>query len=154
MRRILRDGVISATIACAWLTPALAQDASVDDLAWMAGHWRAADGANVSEEGWFGPAGGLMLGLGRTVEDGAAVSFEYMRIEDGADAPVFVAQPNGGAPVRFALADAGETFAVFENPQNDYPQRVRYVRSGDTLSATISDLSGGDAISWSWELMP
>jgi hypothetical protein len=39
---------------------------------------------------------------------------------------------------------------VFENPENDYPQRIVYKRRGDTLTGTISDLKGGNAYSWTF----
>lgn len=150
------------TLACTaalWLGLAAGGSAAadgLDDMSWLAGHWRAEDGTSISEEGWFAPSGGLMVGVNRAVEDGAAVSFEYLRIEAGADgaAPVYVAQPGGGDPARFPLVEAGANYAVFADPSHDFPQMIRYQRAGDELTATISDLSGETAISWTWTLAP
>src|SRR5688572_17424138 len=53
---------------------------SVDDLDWLSGHWiqRSDDGSAVNEEFWLAPAGGMMLGVNRTLEENRAVSFEFL----------------------------------------------------------------------------
>ena len=58
--------------------------------------------------------------------------------------------PQGGAPVAFALAQRDKTSATFENAAHDYPQRIAYVRSGDTLTATISAIDGSKARRWTY----
>ena len=39
----------------------------------------------------------------------------------------------------------------FENPEHDFPQVIAYQREGETLTATISDLTGEQAMSFSWQ---
>ena len=128
--------------------PALADE---PDFAWLAGHWRSENNGRVSEEVWMAPEGGLMTGMGRTLRDGRAVGFEFLYISTGEGAAYF-AQPGGRPAVRFGLvAQEGES-AVFENPEHDFPQRIEYVRDGDSLSATISTLDRARQFSWSWTL--
>src|SRR5438045_792337 len=65
------------------------------DLAGMAGCWERKDDAKkllISEQ-WMAPAGTSILGIGRTVKNGATTAFEYMRIEQRADGLFFVSKP-------------------------------------------------------------
>jgi hypothetical protein len=39
---------------------------------------------------------------------------------------------------------------VFENLEHDFPQRIIYSRSGDTLTARIEDESGEKSMEWVW----
>ena len=125
--------------------------ARVDDLAWMSGRWETSDGAGWTEEAWLAPRAGMMLGLSRAARGGIVREFEYIRIQAGADGvPVYWASPGGGTAVGFRLAQADGSSATFENPAHDFPQRIRYVRTGDTMVATISKLDGSDAMSWTY----
>ena len=125
-------------------------------LAFMAGHWRTPIESRVgplyTEEYWSAPAGGMMLGYGRTLRGIDSASFEYMRISvDGEGGVAFYGQPGGAPAVTFRLARASPSEAVFENPAHDFPQRITYRREGDTLTATISRMDGGNAQSWRFE---
>jgi hypothetical protein len=120
-------------------------------LGWMAGQWATADGG--TEEAWLAPRGGVMLGLGRTVANGVAREFEFLRLQAGEDGvPVYWASPNGVPAVRFRLTESGPADATFDNPDHDYPQRIHYRRDGDRMVATISALDGSHAMSWTYRL--
>ena len=124
----------------------------VADLGWMTGHWETRAVNNVvTEEAWSAPRGGLMLGHSRTTSGERTREFEFLRIiadEDGVLS--YIAQPGGGAPVGFRMTAHGATSATFDNPQHDFPQRIVYRRSGDTMVATISALDGSHAMSWTY----
>jgi hypothetical protein len=123
--------------------------AGVDDLAWMSGSWQTADGA--TEEVWTSPRGGTMLGLGRTVHAGAVREYEFLRLQAGPDGvPVYWGSPNGVTPVGFRLTQAGPSTATFDNPDHDYPQRIRYRRDGESLVATVSAIDDSHATSWTY----
>jgi hypothetical protein len=121
------------------------------DLSWLSGHWRAETGTTAHEEIWTDMRGGLMLGANRTLRDGEAVAFEFMRIRT-TDGLRYCAQPGGGPATCFDLAEHGENHIAFENADHDFPQRVVYRRADDELTATISDLDGEQSYSWSWRL--
>jgi hypothetical protein len=90
------------------------------------------------EEHWIQPAGGMMLGVSRTVAGGRTVSFEFLRIESRADGTFYVAQPQGRPPVEFKLTQRAENRAVFENLQHDHPKIIRYSKEVDgSLHAEI-----------------
>lgn len=125
---------------------------SIDALDWMVGHWRRDGEARSSEELWIPPEGGLMLGVGRTIKDGRAVGFEYLRIEQRDASLVYVASPGGQPPTEFVLARLETERAVFENPQHDFPQRILYWREQGDLCARIEGEINGEPrqIGWCW----
>lgn len=106
------------------------REASLQNLAWLAGCWEGRQGQASIEEIWSKPAGGSMLGLGRTVKGGKTTAFEFMQFREENGSLVFLPQPGGGGRTSFPLKDSfGEKF-TFENKEHDFPQRVIYERKG------------------------
>ena len=125
--------------------------ATVDDLGWLAGDWVSEADGRWTEESWTNPRGGMMLGHSRSGRGAALREFEFIRIARGDDgALAYIAMPQGGAPVTFALVRHDGTSATFENAAHDYPQRIAYARDGDTLTATISAIDGSKARRWTY----
>lgn len=146
--------IYAPALALSLLLPA-AGSASADltQLAWLAGHWTRQDGARWSEEHWLPPRDGLMLGVNRAGNGSGKTSFEFLRIAPDTDGtPVYWASPGGASAVSFRLESAEGTQASFVNPEHDYPQRIRYVRDGDRLTATISLLDGSQGMRFEWRL--
>ena len=145
---------LSAMLAAALLiaaSPAAEPVAGVADLAWLAGQWSREEGERWTEESWTPPRGGVMLGHSRSGRGDSLREFEFLRIAAESDGtPAYLAQPGGGAPVAFRLVRRDGTSATFENAAHDYPQRIHYVRDGDTMTATISAIDGSKAISWAF----
>lgn len=128
-----------------------APPARVADLGWMSGRWETTVNNVVTEEAWSAPRGGVMLGYSRTVGGERLREFEFLRIQAGEDGvPAYLAQPGGQPAVPFRLTAHNATSATFDNPAHDFPQRIRYVRTGDTMVATISALDGSHAMSWTY----
>lgn len=136
-----------ASLAFLFVSPALA-----GDFDWLTGHWRSEDGGKVSEEMWTNGEGGVYFAVNRSLRDGKTGAFEFIRLTTGVDA-AYIAQPGGGAPVAFPLAEHSANRAVFLKPDHDYPQKIAYERDGNRLTATISKADGSDAASWSWTLV-
>jgi hypothetical protein len=123
----------------------------VDDLAWMAGQWASEANGRWTEENWTGPRGGVMLGVSRSGQGEVLHEFEFIRIAAGDDGGLaYIAMPQGGAPVAFRLVRHDAASATFENAAHDYPQRIAYARTGDTLTATISAIDGSKPRSWTY----
>jgi len=55
---------------------------TVDDFAWMVGHWRGEAMGGAAEEVWLPPAGGTMSGFFRHVRDGEVVFYEIFTIAE------------------------------------------------------------------------
>ena len=163
MHRI--SGTALLALCALALTPAAAQPDSmnaifearkgVEGLAWLSGAWEAEheqlEGVSPTwtEEIWTAPRGAMMLGIGRRGQGLRLGMWELLRIEgDEAGKLALYAQPQGDAAVAFPLVRSEGQEAVFENPAHDYPQRIRYRREGDRLTAEISQMDGSDARSW------
>lgn len=113
---------------------------SLSSLGWLSGCWQRTTPERIVEEQWMAPAGGVMLGMSRTVSarDGHLVEFEQVRIEARGDTAVYVALPARQAMAEFAAIEFTDTHILFENKAHDFPQRVGYRLVGrDSLSAWI-----------------
>lgn len=137
--------LIPALLLAVCLPAAQAQADPFAPLAWLAGCWTQQGREAGSVEQWMAPAGGLMLGMARTLKNGRVVEFEFMQIRADAEGRLsYIAQPQGRPPTEFKLLSQGEADAVFENPGHDFPQRVSYRRTEvDRLVARIEGVAGG-----------
>lgn len=116
----------AALLAACFMLPA-AHSAPLDQLAWLAGCWSAVGDEAGSGEQWTSPAGGAMLGMSRTIKNGALKTYEFMRIGGAGDGKAtFYAQPAGQPAASFSAIKLDATEVVFENLQHDFPQRVIY----------------------------
>ena len=137
--------------ALALVLVAASPAATVDDLGWLAGQWASEGDGLWTEESWSAPRGGVMIGYSRAGRDDGFREFEFLRIAAGEDGELsYLAQPQGQAPVAFRLVRHDAASATFENGAHDYPQRIAYARSGDTLTATISAIDGTNLRSWTY----
>ena len=92
-----------------------------------------------------------MIGHSRSGRGERLREFEFLRIAAGDDGAIsYIAMPQGGAAVAFRLVRQEGTSATFENAAHDYPQRIAYVRGGDTLTATISAIDGSKPRRWTY----
>jgi len=122
---------------------------TADQLSWMAGYWLSCEPGREVSETWSDPRGGLMLGSALTLENGQA-SFEGARIQTAGSGVAYLAQPGGAPATAFVAIAADDDHVVFENRDNDFPQRIVYQRAGDVLTARIEG-HGDDrqqAIDW------
>jgi hypothetical protein len=138
MRRLFWPLAIVLLAAVAQAQAPAAQP-TLQDLAWLAGHWRIADGDRVVDEQWMAPAGGLMMGMARNVQAGKVREYEFtlLRQEPNGDI-LYIASPSKQAQTAFTLTSLRDGEAVFENPQHDFPKKVIYKRQADgSLLAAI-----------------
>lgn len=145
------------------LSPAAAGQ-TVGDLGWMRGCWRTevargdATTAIVTEV-WIAPPANAMFGFAYTLRGEEQRGWEQMRIEEIEEWPYFVALLPGQSPVRFRQHDpadvvttgnAPDGYALFENPEHDYPQRIVYSRNHNRLTATISKTDGSEPFTYAY----
>ena len=103
-----------------------------------------ASGGRDVEEHWMAPKGASMLGIGRTVRNGALADYEMMLIRQTDDRLEFEAHPANQPAARFSAIDVGSSRVVFENLEHDFPQRIGYERSGARLLAWIEGVQKGE----------
>ena len=112
---------------------------TLQDFAWLAGHWRIEQGDRVIDEHWMAPAADLMMGMGRNVQGGKVREYEFtlLRQEPNGDI-LYVASPSKQTETTFKLTSLRDGEAVFENPEHDFPKKVIYARQPDgSLLAAI-----------------
>ena len=114
--------------AAALVSPgAAAQAPSADRLAWLGGCWRADTGDTSTVEQWLPPAGDSLVGLMRSVRQGAVLAQGFMQIRSAAGGGlVLVAQAAGRPETVYALAQWSDAAASFENEGAEFPQRLGY----------------------------
>jgi len=112
---------------------------SLARLAWLAGSWRQEKAGRVVDEQWMAPAGGVMLGMARTVAKGKVLEYEFTQIREGPGGELFfVAQPAKQKEAAFKLVAQTETDVVFENKEHDFPQTIAYsLRADGSLLAYV-----------------
>lgn len=126
----------------------------LERFAWLAGSWRItrANG-EITEETWTTPSGGLMVGMGRTVQSGKPTFHEYLRIEARGNQIVYLAQPKGAPATEFILVPGDGKRAVFENAAHDWPKRIRYERTNKGLAVRVDGDVGKPVEEWTYEPM-
>jgi len=148
-RFVVVGGLVAALVAAGIVASAqttAVKAPAMDALTWLEGPWIAeTDGTRVEEQ-WTAPAGGAMLGTSRTLRDGRMVAFEFLRIVARPGALVYIAQPGGRPPTEFVLTSSAPGLAVFENPAHDFPKRLSYRRTGQTLRVEVDGDEKGQAL--------
>lgn len=140
-----RPWFLTLTLLVLCASAADAQDSGVDRLQWLAGCWESRADSLIIEEHWLAPAAGMLLGVSRTRRGESLVGYEFTRIYSRGDSLVFAAGPSGQDPAEFVAPAVIDREVVFENPEHDFPQRVRYRAIGtDSLVARIEGLRAGE----------
>jgi hypothetical protein len=124
---------------------AIAHEAPIDKLSWLAGCWSHTGAEKGSVEMWTLPAGGTMLGVARTVKNGKTVEWEHTMIRETEPGIwAYVAKPSRQLEAAFPIKSIGDGEVIFENPQHDFPQRIIYKRDGaEGIKARIEGVSKG-----------
>jgi hypothetical protein len=124
--------------------------ATITQVAWIAGVWVGTTGTLTVEERWTPAGGGSMLATARTLRGTAMASFEFLCIAERDGGLVYSAMPNARTPAtHFTLTAVAADSATFENPAHDFPKLIKYTRRPDgSLETTISGEAGTRAQSF------
>jgi hypothetical protein len=91
------------------------------------------------------PAGGTLLGVNRSVKGSKTVAHEFLQIRESTSGDLeYVANPSGQSEAIFSTVRLSENEVVFENPEHDFPQRIIYRLSGETLLGRIEGQQEGE----------
>lgn len=150
-------GAVALPAAASPQAPA-PEAATLEDLAWMAGHWRGESErlGGTAEEGWLAPSGGSMAGVFRLVSNGRARVFELVLIEQEEEG-IFLRFKHVGPgwkaweenALEYRLTELEGERAAFEStadaPTPRTPRQVVYRKDGpDTLVAHLVGWTEGD----------
>lgn len=127
---------------------------TIDQVAWLAGHWQQVKGTTEVEEHWMSPKGATMLAVNRSTRSGSATEFEFLRIVERDGKLVYVASPGGRPPTDFIAITVAPGMVVFENKEHGFPARVIYTQeSADVVIARIEGQVGGADRSMAWRFV-
>jgi hypothetical protein len=122
--------------------------ADLKKMEWLCGTWVLEQDGKTTEEHWRPLQGTTILGSSHTFDAEKTHFFEHLRITAMRGSIAYLAMPGGKPPVAFPLVTLEDGVLVFENPKHDHPQRIRYERTKDGVTATISLLDGTKAQSF------
>ncbi len=57
-------------------------EATIENVAWISGHWSGEALGGISEEVWSRPAAGTMMGMYRLIKDGSIAFYELLTITE------------------------------------------------------------------------
>ena len=118
------------------------------ELNWIAGYWLSCNNGREVAEYWSDERGGVLFGT--TVNlNGDRVSSERTVFTTVEGRLSFVYEPTG-PNVIFPMTSLDGQRAVFENLENDFPQRVIYSRDGNVLTGRIEGTIDGQERSMEW----
>jgi len=118
---------------------------TIADLKWFSGYWEMVKGERKTEEFWFPPAGNILLGVSKTVKNGKLTEHEFMKIEQDSIGDIYYRViPSSQQLTSFKLIVHDGSKVVYENLQNDFPQRIIYEQTNtDSLHARIEGSNHG-----------
>ena len=126
-----------------------ADEASIDDFAWLAGHWRGEGFGGQVEEIWSQPLGGTMVGTFRLVKEGKVEFYEIVLLDRDAEGFVmkvkhfsndFAAWEEKADSVDFRLESVEENSATFKG--------LTFERDGDSLDIKLRMRSKDGSTRW------
>ncbi|MBI4747052.1 MAG: hypothetical protein HY774_01065 [Acidobacteria bacterium] len=127
-----------------------ASQPTLAELAFIAGTWQGELGGGATEEQWNPPSGDSMMGMFRYVQNGKAVFYEFMLIEQTPDGPVLrlrhfnprlVAWEDKTGTLNFPLVEFRKNYAVFDHDSKE--RLIFHRKSADSLTITLEKTKDG-----------
>ena len=131
-------------------TQASQDNGPVAPLAWLAGCWQGSVNQRDFREEWLPFRGGMLVGAGQQVMQGAMQDYEFLRIEARPEGVFFTQFGGDRRETSFRLesttTDDKDTIFTFANTASTFPAHLVYRRGTEGwLYETIEGpLAGGD----------
>lgn len=145
---VKKPPVTAGTSSAFDLTPGKVDPALLQRLAWISGTWLLQDGTKTTEEHWRPLQGSSILGSSHTYDADTTHFFEHLRITAMRGSIAYLAMPGGKPATAFLLSKLEDGVMEFTNEKHDHPQRIRYERTAEGVTATISQMDGSKAQSF------
>jgi hypothetical protein len=117
---------------------------------WLIGEWENQSKEGVLNETWSKPNDSTLTAGSFFIKEKDTLHFEniVLREKDGELVYETIIQgQNNDKPIVFPLLSETENELVFENLQNDYPQKIKYQRnSTSAITISISGTQAGKVI--------
>lgn len=104
----------------------------LEPFAWLHGCWDGKVNQRDFREEWLPLRGDMMIGVSQTDSLGKTLDYTYLRLESRPEGVFYVALPSGKKETSFRYSgktvDDGREIFTFENPVDEFPQRILYRR--------------------------
>lgn len=113
---------------------------SMDKISWLLGEWISDESKKgiITKETWWNE-GDKMLGKGQVIKNEEATFIELLSLKMINDTLTYVADvPSNAEPVAFKLTKFTIDSWTFENPYNDFPKSIEYIRNDKGFKAIVS----------------
>ena len=107
---------------------------------WLLGQWKNTSEEGIIAENWSQPNDSTLIATSFYIKKEDTLHFENIILKEKEGELVYettIKGQNNDKPILFPLLSETENELIFENLQNDYPQKIKYQRnskSGITIS--------------------
>ena len=119
---------------------------TVESLRWLVGNWHSDNGKVKINESWMRVSANTIEGYGQTysIKKNKIVISETLRLVEMSGEVFFVAKvASNDLPISFKLTSCADKTAIFENPQHDFPKKIRYqFNNTKSITAFVSGENG------------
>jgi hypothetical protein len=114
------------------------QQSDFEKLFWLADKWVYSESEITIYEYWEIVNENTISGMSYTDKNSEVIYSEKLKIENTADGIIYEAlAEHNTSPVKYKLTSINDSKAVFENPENDFPQKIIYEYIEGNLHAAI-----------------
>ena len=113
----------------------------VENFNWLIGEWqRSNESAGLETyETWTKNSDIEYNGIGWTIKANDTVFHENIRLYKADNKWIMaVKMPDSSVPEKFTLTEIDENSFLCENPEIDFPNKIKYWKNGDNINALIS----------------
>ncbi len=109
---------------------------------WLLGQWKNTSEEGIIAENWSQPNDSTLIATSFYIKEEDTLHFENIILKEKEGELVYettIKGQNNDKPILFPLLSETENELIFENLQNDYPQKIKYQRnskSGITISVS------------------
>lgn len=109
---------------------------------WLLGQWKNTSEEGIIAENWSQPNDSTLIATSFYIKEEDTLHFENIILKETEGELVYettIKGQNNDKPILFPLLSETENELIFENLQNDYPQKIKYHRnskSGITISVS------------------
>lgn len=118
----------------------------IDRLAWLEGAWTGSAFGGTIEEVFSSASGGVVLGTSRVVSNGKLSHREFINITELDGSMIYEVHLPKRDPHVFKLEKIEDKSVVWADPANEWPKRISYTRTGDTIDVVLEGDTGGRVV--------
>ena len=118
---------------------------------WLLGQWKNTSAEGVLNETWSKPNDSTLVAGSFFIKEKDTLHFENIRLIENEGELVYettIKGQNNDKPIVFPILSETDNELIFENLQNDYPQKIKYLRNAKLgITISISGTQAGKVVS-------